>query len=393
METTDRPPGAPPRSGLKSLLGRLLLLAAATLTALVLGELLCRYHFRKDLEALRFSESDLYYYYDSLGYRHHIPGKVGHERMWNDQGKAEMSINALGFRGREIPVRKPEGAFRILFLGDSITLGGGVPEESIFVDRVGHALAAIPAPSYEVINAGVGGVGLMEEEQLLKAAGMEVQPDLVVLCWYLNDARPPAGFPEEYVYRNPAIKWINEQEFLKRSYLVGFVYDSIRRIIVNRQLHQMDKDDLMFQWTDAFVRGKWVRDPNEFERLINLARYDFGDAWNDGSVDWMGRKIRELREFSEERGARFVVVAFPAQPQAYALFDSPFIDKPQRELAEFCKAQGIPFFDLLPLLRQRKSEPLYFDNCHFTPHGHAVVAGAILEFLRTSGSLSPTPKR
>jgi len=352
-----------------------------------MGELWCRYHFKKNLEALRFSESDLYYYYDSLNYRHHIPNKVGHEHMWNDQGKTEIRINALGFRGKEIPALKPEGTFRILFLGDSIALGGGVPEESIFVDRVGHALAAIPNPRYEVVNAGVGGVGLMEEEQTLEASGMEIQPDLVVLCWYLNDARPPAGFPEEYVYRNPVIKWINEKEFLKRSYLVGFVYDSIRRMIVNRQLHQMDKEDLMFQWTDAFVQGKWVRDPKEFERLIDLARYDFGDAWNDKSLEWMTRKIKELRDFSSERGVRFVVVAFPVQPQAYAVFDSPLIDKPQRELAAFCGKQGIPFLDLLPILKQRKSEPLYFDNCHYTPHGHAVVAGAVLGFLRDSGAL------
>jgi len=360
---------------------------AATLTALALGELLCRYQFRKNLDALRFSESDLYYYYDSLNYRHHIPNKVGHEHMWNDQGKTEIRINALGFRGREMPVLKPEGTFRILFLGDSITLGGGVPEESIFVDRVGHALGAVTTPRFEVANAGVGGVGLMEEEQTLTTTGMEIQPDLVVLCWYLNDARPPAGFPEEYVYHNPVIKWINEREFLKRSYLVGLVYHSIRTMIVNRHLHQMDKDDLMFQWTDAFVQGKWARDPKAFERLIDLARYDFGDAWNDKSMEWMSRKILELRDYSTGHGARFAVVAFPVQPQAYAIFDSPFIDKPQRQLAAYCGSRGIPFFDLLPVLRERKNELLYFDNCHLTPHGHAVVAGAVLSFLKESGAL------
>ena len=379
-DRADEP--APAGGGLRVVL-KVLFAAILTLAAC---EWVCRALFKKNIEELKFSRSDLYYYYDRAGYRHNMPNTVGYERMWNDQGRAEFRINSFGFRGPEIPAEKPAGTTRIFFLGDSITLGGRLPEDVTFVSRVGKALSAARSTRYEVVNAGVGDVGLYEEEDTLKNQGLKVQPDVIVLCWYLNDARPPVGFPEEVVYDNLLIRWFNDHPIFEKSYLAGFVYDTVRKSLVAKHLYR----DRRFDWASAYMAGKWAVDPNEFVNVVRLARYDWGDAWNEKSMKWMEEKIRGLKELAEAKGIRFVVVAMPVHAQVYARFQSPIVGQPQDDLAAFAGKNGIKLLNLLPLLRPAAAkEKLFYDNCHYTPRGNEVVAGFILDFLRRTGAVSP----
>ena len=67
-----------------------------------------------------------------------------------------MRINSRGMRGPELKQRRP-GHRRILFLGDSFTMAGQLPEEDTFVHRVGDLLRMDPGVDVEVVNAGVNG--------------------------------------------------------------------------------------------------------------------------------------------------------------------------------------------------------------------------------------------
>jgi lysophospholipase L1-like esterase len=381
-QPNEKAAAPPPAGGRLRVVLKVLFAAALTLAGC---EWVCRGLFKKNIEELKFSRSDLYYYYDRAGYRHNLPNSVGYERMWNEQGKAEFRINSFGFRGPEITAEKPAGTTRLFFLGDSITLGGRLPEEDPFVSRIGKALSADRSTRYEVINAGVGDVGLYEEEDTLKTQGVKVHPDTVVLCWYLNDARPPIGFPEEVVYDHWLIRWFNEHPVFQKSYLAGFVYDSVRRSLVAKHLYR----DRRFDWAQPYMAGKWATDAGEFMNVVRLAKYDWGDAWNETSMKWMEGKILGLKEFCEARGIRFVVVALPEHAQVYARFRSPIVDQPQDDLAAFAQSHGIKLLNLLPLLRPAAAkERLFYDNCHYTPRGNEVVAGLILDFLRRSGAVA-----
>ncbi|MBI3548622.1 MAG: SGNH/GDSL hydrolase family protein [Elusimicrobia bacterium] len=367
---------------------RVLRSLAAVLLVLAAIEGLARWRFRKNLDSLKFTESDLYYYYDPSGHRHNLPGKKGYERLWNDQGRAEFRINSHGFRGPELGP-KLESDFRILFLGDSITLGGRLPEDATYAAHVGRALAPISRRRFEVINAGVGDVGLVEEEETLKTEGLAVKPELVVLFWYLNDARPPVGFPEEKVYADPFIRWLHDRTWLRRSYAAGAVYQARRSALVSRGLESLQTR--RFEWIDAYLKNKWYTDADEFSKLIELARFDWGDGWRDESLRWTATKVSELSALAKRRGARFAVVLLPLHAQVYAEFKAPLLDKPQRELGAALTAAGIPHLDLLPRLRSAaRAKPearLFFDHCHYTPEGNAAVGRLVLEFLQTKGLL------
>ncbi|MFH2204815.1 MAG: hypothetical protein ABIJ96_17000 [Elusimicrobiota bacterium] len=380
MGKKKKSPAAPAQNRRRTVL----LLACGVAAGLLAAEGASRILFKKNVAELAMTEADLYYYYDPAGVRRHIPNKKGYERMWNNQGKAEFRINPYGFRGREIPRKKPPGVFRILFLGDSITLGGRLPEEEIFVERVGRTLGD---GEYQVINAGFGDIGLAEEDEVLRTTGIGLEPDLVVLCWYLNDGRPPVGFPEEVVYGNPLIRWFHRSGLLRRSYLMGLLYGTLRKSLVTQQIKLSATQSKRFAWTRTYMEGAWVKDTSAFNKLVHQARFDWGDAWNADSRRAMFKRIRAMRDFARGRGAKFSLVMLPLHAQVYATIPSPVIDEPQKELAEFCRSAGIPCLDLLPTLRAVKHTQIFYDNCHYTPKGNALVADIITAFLRKTGQL------
>ncbi len=360
---------------------RVLIFVFILAVGFLLGEFIARHTFQKKLQELTFSESDLYYYYDPAGIRRHIPNKIGYERLWNDKGNAEFRINSLGFRGNEIKTEKSPDVFRILFLGDSITLGGRLPEEEIFVRKVERSLEKIEPGRYEAVNAGVGDVGLSEEELLLNGAGLKIKPDLVILCWYLNDNRPSVGFPEEIVYKNSVIRWFNRQNWLRKSHFVGLLYNSFRTTLVKHQINITDSFSRRFQWVDTYNEMKFINDPAEFTSLVSLAEYDWGDAWKEDSLQSSFEKIARMGQTARQRGTDFCVVALPEHAQVYAQFHSPFISYPQNRLRDLCETARIPFLDLLPPLRKQRSLRLFYDNCHYTPEGNTVVSKIILDWL------------
>lgn len=96
----------------------------------------------------------------------------------------KVSINPLGFRGKAVPVAKPRGVRRVLFLGDSVAFGYGVREEERFSDMLeGRFLP----DGFEVLNLSVLGYGTDQELILFERDGIRYQPDIVVLAFTAGD--------------------------------------------------------------------------------------------------------------------------------------------------------------------------------------------------------------
>lgn len=106
----------------------------------------------------------------------------------------EIAVNSIGLRDREVPARKSPGTTRILVLGDSIAMGWGVEEKDCFARRLEGKLnrraAETGGPAYEVVNAGVGNFNTVQEWAYFKDAGHRLDPDRVLLAFFINDAEP-----------------------------------------------------------------------------------------------------------------------------------------------------------------------------------------------------------
>ena len=98
------------------------------------------------------------------------------------------------FETTNIPLAKPPGVYRILFLGDSTTFGWGVSMNETTAKILERELNAVHVPGYErfeVINAGVGNYDTVQEVTYYKTSGRKFHPDMVVLG--LFHQRPGAG--------------------------------------------------------------------------------------------------------------------------------------------------------------------------------------------------------
>jgi lysophospholipase L1-like esterase len=99
------------------------------------------------------------------------------------EGRLEIAIGALGFRGPERDLDKAPGVRRVVCLGDSFTFGEGVRAEHAWPAR----LEALLGPDVEVVNAGVQGMGTPEELAFFDSHCAALDPDVVVLGFFMND--------------------------------------------------------------------------------------------------------------------------------------------------------------------------------------------------------------
>lgn len=96
---------------------------------------------------------------------------------------SRSDVNSLGFIGDEIPVPKPAGTYRMLFLGDSVTQQG-YPE---IVERALNTRMSHGSTSFESVNLAMAGYSSHQGRVLAERYGSTFQPDLVVVYYGWND--------------------------------------------------------------------------------------------------------------------------------------------------------------------------------------------------------------
>jgi lysophospholipase L1-like esterase len=99
------------------------------------------------------------------------------------------TTNSVGFRGtREYASPKPRDIRRVLVLGDSFTFGFGVNDAQTYSAVLEELLnSACEGYRVQVINAGVSGFSTSQELILLERDGPALQPDAVVVGFFIND--------------------------------------------------------------------------------------------------------------------------------------------------------------------------------------------------------------
>jgi lysophospholipase L1-like esterase len=132
-----------------------------------------------------------------------------------------VSINSQGLRDYEYPLAKPPGVYRVMLLGDSTTLGWGVPFNETTAKILERELNAEHIPGYqrfEAINAGVGNYDTVQEVTYYETRGRAFQPDLVVLVYFINDPEPVP---------------VERKGFLiDRSYLIAFAVNRFDGVLL-----------------------------------------------------------------------------------------------------------------------------------------------------------------
>jgi hypothetical protein len=258
--------------------------------------------------------------------------------------------NTHGFRGPETTRPKPNGVFRIIGLGDSFTFGRGVRHADTYLSVLERKLGQRPVDlefevlKFEVLNFGVTGYDTRDEVTLLTHWASSFEPDLVLICLFLNDTG--AGRADRMVHRRQ------------------------RRI------------DLPY-WQRASVlldQLTWrISQPHRVRQIVET----YQAAFEEQSPGWIEAReaLRQARSLSRAEGFDLVLLIFPV------LWDlsgpSPFIEI-HRRVASFAASIGVPVLDLLPAFEGFDGPDLWVHptNQHPNERAHAIAGSALFEFLR-----------
>lgn len=122
---------------------------------------------------------------------HPVLGWISHPNSINThtwyERPVEIRINAQGFRSPDIELHKDPNTRRILVVGDSFTEARQVRFEEIFHQQLQHLLEKDSQQKWEVIAMGVGGWGTAQEYLALQHFGLQLDPDIVIMQFFMND--------------------------------------------------------------------------------------------------------------------------------------------------------------------------------------------------------------
>lgn len=269
-----------------------------------------------------------------------------------------VEANPDGLRNRAVGDRAPD-TYRILGLGDSFAFGWGVENEDSLFKALERGLNKDSRLSYEVINAGIPGYGTHEALQLLRAVGLDYEPDLVILAFYEgNDYRNNGDSPrrrviEDGYLREAARASTPARSVLERSVLAGLVSAKASGLVQKRRFRSdVRKTGELLQTMMSVLAAKGVafavllipdQDPEVYSRPALLRAYD-----------------------------RLAMGTTPLEAR--------------QELRAVCEAAHVPYIQLSARFEGASSD-LRLEDTHLNSRGHEAAADELLVGLQAADLL------
>jgi lysophospholipase L1-like esterase len=261
-----------------------------------------------------------------------------------------VRFNSIGLRGGEVPANKAPGTFRLLVLGDSVVLGWGVAEETMFVRRLQRKFDAARQP-VEVIAAGVGSWNTRTELEWLRHVGVDLKPDALLLLIVPNDTDPKrdGGFTE--VPRDELFPPRAKQD---RSVLANWAEDFWRSAA-------------RISYVAAYLKYFWVE---------HWLKNDAADLLDEQAPQWRDAQLAldGIIELTRRRGIQLIVYLHGS---ADMIATDPVLRLYDRHL----KARGVRVHTLPDELFERRDLHISMVDSHLNAEGNRVLAEALFEEL------------
>lgn len=331
------------------------------------------------------------------------PGGRGDYALRNNDGgwfRVSAEISSQGVRDREFGPKAPD-EFRILMIGDSYTMGHGLPLDQTIPKLVEMRLAKSAIPRrVSVINGGVGGYSPWHEFGFLRERGFSFEPDLVVLQVFPSNDVPGSLRRTGKLLMSPDIQWERRLDFFKRqnelparcerwmqshsrayAALLPFAWSSnpIADIV----------NDFRFLPRREYARAVPRAFRNPYREVSLIESYpELVEAW-----DLFAQDIRDIAQICRQRGVDFLAYCHPFPfgvledtwmewdaENAGVVFE---INKDVRLTEAIFAGAGIPSIPVTSALEAypRQRDLYYIYDGHFTPKGAEIVAERVYEYL------------
>jgi len=264
----------------------------------------------------------------------------------------EFAINSFGFRDKTYQ-KKKTSRFRLIFVGDSITYGWGVPLEHTYHKQLDKFFYA-EGYDIDVMGMGVVGYNTIQEFHLIKENALDFNPDMIILQITMNDFE-----------RTVRIKTYQEgTRFSLRRY-----HDySIPFIIKKTKLtYSLMKNSHLFKFLN--LKLYWLKNKN-------ASIYTPEDMYLMGEENAF-RHLRKIKSLLDSEGIRFATVIFPFRKSGDVYPYTSLHEKIHQELEKM----EVPYLDLYEVINISIEESLWEDKIHPTVRGYNLASHALFEFL------------
>jgi hypothetical protein len=265
----------------------------------------------------------------------------------------EEKYNSLDYREREVSPRSDKP--RIIFLGDSFSLGEGVKIEDRFSEVLGNKMAG----RFEIYNFSTCGAGISEVYEKQFRDALAYSAGAVIYCYNLGDPVLSGEISGRQKYINDLmnIRYYNSSlnKFFNNKKGGGFILNS-KIIFVLRRLMI---DNLITMETIAWYK----------------------DMYGADNPGWNGTKemLLEMRDECRKRGVYFAIAVLPV---FYDFNRYPFTGLHQK-VAGFCRQNGIEVLDMLPFFRSLDYRKYIVHPLDYHPNNraHALMAEKLGDFI------------
>ncbi|MBI5356113.1 hypothetical protein HZB78_00675 [Candidatus Collierbacteria bacterium] len=258
-----------------------------------------------------------------------------------------ISINKFGERGEDHPIKKPESVYRIVAIGDSVTLGWGVDLNETYAKKLESKLNDYISQNksdisrVEVINMGIGNYNTVQEVHHFIRDGLRYQPDMILVGYIINDPEPVPNIQSNFISR--------------RSYLYVLIYSSVDRIL------------------------RSIGMKPGYEQYYRSLYADNNDGWSH-----VEESLNLLAESASRIGSKVITVSIPelrsvGQPSVFS-----FVDE---KLKDFGSEKNIEVINLYPIFHDfdsdKKREKLWVNSgdSHPSPLAHEIIANELAKII------------
>lgn len=322
--------------------------------------------------------------------------------------------NQFGFNDRDYPLQPDPDIFRMLIISDSFNWAGGQQGnytallENQFREHYGQHRV-------DVINAGYPGTHTAEQLALLKKYGLQYNPHLVLLGFFVgNDFVDADPYRKRIIVNDIYIDIDPRQELIifgypiiPKSRLLLFIqqkYKIFREARKFQQSYQLPQSQLVAT-TEAIALDEPEKSPGilslekflDVERgrlsFCNIEKLQNGDR--DANINYILDSISEMNAILTARNIKFIVTIYPDEYQVnddllnqlqstfYLNLDDYDMTCQQNILIEYLESNNIPYIDLTPRFRvEQQNRHLYlFQEPHWNSHGNQLAKDILFEHL------------
>jgi lysophospholipase L1-like esterase len=280
--------------------------------------------------------------------------------------------NSLGFRGKDPETPKNPNKTRILLLGDSVVTGIWIadPNELLHI-KIQTLLNKTQLPS-EVLNFGVPGYTTAQEVAILEDRGLNLQPEIVIIAYCLNDSQIDNGGILDALYED-------KLKTSQKPKTTPWKWANQKSALLYTVTHLLSKH------TNSKLKNN-TQTLNELQRknILNLQKQYEGDKA-------VKKALEKFKSLSINNNFLPLIAILPDNPQN--LEEKTHSKKEREKILQVSQKIGIAAIDLqAPFAEKTKGNPPFFDRYHMKSEGHKTCAEILTPFIKENIKHEGKPK-